>query len=43
MNIGRLMCYRYSVPGPDAVKKTFQVKLKTNFERRYHTGTFNQN
>ena len=22
------MCYRYSVPGPDAIKKTFQVKLK---------------
>jgi putative SOS response-associated peptidase YedK len=34
------MCYRYSVPGPDVVKKTFQVKLGTNFERRYHVGAF---
>lgn len=34
------MCYRYSVPGPDAVKKTFQVKLKTSFKRMYHTGAF---
>ena len=34
------MCYRYSVPGPDAVKKTFQVKIKTSFERLYHTGAF---
>lgn len=34
------MCYRYSVPGPDAVKKTFQVKLKSSFERMYHTGAF---
>ena len=34
------MCYRYSVPGPDAVKKTFQVKLKHSFERMYHTGAF---
>jgi len=34
------MCYRYSVPGPDVVKETFQVKLKTKFERRYHVGAF---
>jgi len=34
------MCYRYSVPGPDVVKKTFQVKLGTKFERRYHVGAF---
>ena len=34
------MCYRYSVPGPDAVKKTFNVKIKENFERKYHTGAF---
>ncbi|MCK4902002.1 MAG: SOS response-associated peptidase [Thermoplasmatales archaeon] len=34
------MCYRYSVPGPDVVKKTFQVKIGTNFERRYHAGAF---
>lgn len=34
------MCYRYSVPGPDVVKKTFQVKLGAKFERRYHAGAF---
>ncbi len=34
------MCYRYSVPGPDIVKKTFQVKIGANFERRYHVGAF---
>jgi putative SOS response-associated peptidase YedK len=34
------MCYRYSVPGPDVVKKTFQVKIGTNFDRRYHVGAF---
>ena len=40
MSKARNMCYRYSVPGPDAVKKTFQVKLKTKFQRMYHTGAF---
>ena len=34
------MCYRYSVPGPDVVKETFQVKLGTKFERRYYVGAF---
>jgi putative SOS response-associated peptidase YedK len=34
------MCYRYSVPGPDVVKETFQVKLGAKFERRYHAGAF---
>lgn len=34
------MCYRYSVPGPDVVKKTFQVKLGDSFQRRYHVGAF---
>lgn len=34
------MCYRYSVPGPDVVKKTFQIKLGNNFEKRYHVGAF---
>jgi len=34
------MCYRYSVPGPDVVKDTFQVKLGTKFEKRYHVGAF---
>ena len=34
------MCYRYSVPGPDVVKKTFQVKIGSSFERRYHVGAF---
>jgi putative SOS response-associated peptidase YedK len=34
------MCYRYSVPGPDVVKKTFQVKLGESFQRRYHVGAF---
>jgi putative SOS response-associated peptidase YedK len=34
------MCYRYSVPGPDAVKKTLQVKIGTSFERKYYTGAF---
>jgi len=34
------MCYRYSVPGPDVVKKTFQVKISSNFEKRYHVGAF---
>jgi putative SOS response-associated peptidase YedK len=34
------MCYRYSVPGPEIVKKTFQVKLNANFSRRYHVGAF---
>ena len=34
------MCYRYSVPGPDVVKKTFQVKLGNSFEKRYHVGAF---
>ena len=34
------MCYRYSVPGPDTVKKIFQVKIGTSFEKRYHAGAF---
>lgn len=34
------MCYRYSVPGPDTIKKTYQVKINTDFERRYHVGAF---
>jgi len=34
------MCYRYSVPGPEIVKKTYQVKLGQNFQRRYHVGAF---
>lgn len=34
------MCYRYSVPGPDAIKNTFQVKFGEQFERRYHVGAF---
>jgi len=34
------MCYRYSVPGPDVVKKTFQVKIGDSFEKRYHVGAF---
>jgi len=34
------MCYRYSVPGPDAVKKTFNVKIKKKFKKRYHAGAF---
>jgi putative SOS response-associated peptidase YedK len=34
------MCYRYSVPGPDVIKKTYQVKIGTNFNRRYHVGAF---
>ena len=34
------MCYRYSVPGPDAVKDTFQVKIGTKFGKRYHVGAF---
>jgi putative SOS response-associated peptidase YedK len=34
------MCYRYSVPGPDVVKNTFQVKIGKSFERRYHVGAF---
>ena len=34
------MCYRYSVPGPDVVKNTFQVKLGASFEKRYHVGAF---
>lgn len=34
------MCYRYSVPGPDVVKKTFQVKIGEDFQRRYHVGAF---
>jgi putative SOS response-associated peptidase YedK len=34
------MCYRYSTPDPDTVKKTFQVKLSENFEKRYHVGAF---
>jgi len=34
------MCYRYSVPGPDVVKKTFQKKTPTDFEKKYHTGAF---
>ena len=37
---GKYMCYRYSVPGPDVVKKTFQVKLGENFVKRYHVGAF---
>jgi putative SOS response-associated peptidase YedK len=28
------------VPGPDVVKETFQVKLGTKFEKRYHVGAF---
>lgn len=35
------MCYRYSVPGPDAVKKKFKVKIKKPFEKRYHAGAYN--
>lgn len=34
------MCYRYSVPGPDAVIKTYQVELQNSFQRRYHVGAF---
>jgi len=34
------VCYRYSVPGPDVVKKTFQVKIGEDFQRRYHVGAF---
>ncbi|PNX47135.1 MAG: hypothetical protein BV456_11370 [Thermoplasmata archaeon M8B2D] len=34
------MCYRYSVPGPESVKKTYQVKLGQSFQRRYHVGAF---
>ena len=34
------MCYRYSVPGPEVVKKTFQVKIGEDFQRRYHVGAF---
>jgi len=34
------MCYRYSVPGPDVVKKTFQVKIGQDFDRMYHVGAF---
>ena len=34
------MCYRYSVPGPDAVKKTFQVKINKDFKKYYHVGVF---
>ena len=34
------MCYRYSVPGPDIIKKTYQVKIDENFQRRYHVGAF---
>ena len=34
------MCYRYSVPGPEKIIKTYQVKLNQNFKRRYHVGAF---
>ncbi len=34
------MCYRYSVPGPDIIKKTYQLKLGEDFQRRYHVGAF---
>lgn len=34
------MCYRYSVPGPETIKKTYQVKIVDKFERRYHVGAF---
>jgi len=34
------VCYRYSVPGPEVVKKTFQVKIGEDFQRRYHVGAF---
>ena len=34
------MCYRYSVPGPESIKKTYQVKLGQSFQRRYHVGAF---
>ena len=34
------MCYRYSVPGPDVITKTYQVKLAESFRRRYHVGAF---
>jgi putative SOS response-associated peptidase YedK len=34
------MCYRYSVPGPDIVKKTYQVKIGEDFQKRYHVGAF---
>lgn len=34
------MCYRYSVPGPDAVKKNFNVEIKKDFKRRFHVNAF---
>jgi putative SOS response-associated peptidase YedK len=34
------VCYRYSVPGPEVVKKTFKVKIGEDFQRRYHVGAF---
>jgi putative SOS response-associated peptidase YedK len=34
------VCYRYSVPGPDIIKKTYQLKLGEDFQRRYHVGAF---
>jgi len=36
------MCYRYSVPGPDAVKKEFKANLKESFEKRYHVAAFEE-
>jgi len=34
------MCYRYSVPGPDLVKKECKVEIKEDFEKRYHVSAF---
>ncbi len=34
------MCYRYSVPGPDLLKKTFQANISFKWERKYHIGGF---
>lgn len=34
------MCYRYSVPGPDLLKKTFQAKMNVEWERKFHIGGF---
>jgi len=34
------MCYRYSVPGPDLLKKTFQASFNFKWERKFHIGGF---
>jgi len=34
------MCYRYSVPGPDLLKKTFQANISFDWEKKYHIGGF---